>query len=250
MNNKKSFDYFWEYDILPAIQKCEADVSDEFKSKTNFTKETLDVYKAKLSDIYNRKREWLKREYLVNSSNPVLDFHKLSAVMCRSIIGVKLFSFNLRKAEELFASIHSKNSMAREDKIRWQIDNVYVNYKLAFLVAQGIAFEDLRFWTTEKIKVAEKQESQELCIYKRLLETLNRNGKLSEYDVSNNHDNFIDSNIISLMKSDCLKRDFDYLQFASQMFQWQEYTKQQLLIQIYSENKHPPAKRVVFHMRA
>ena len=45
--------------------------------------------------------------------------------------------------------------------------------------------------------------------------------------------------IVSLMKNDILMRDFDYLAYATIMFQWQEYTKQLILTHILSnpENK-------------
>ena len=37
------------------------------------------------------------------------------------------------------------------------------------------------------------------------------------------------------MKNDYLRRDFDYLQFAISMFQWQQYTKKQHLYDILKQ---------------
>lgn len=249
MNNGTSaFDEIWDKIILPSIRKCLDELDIQFKSKARVSGCNLTKYKKSLEDIYKRKREWLKVEYLPNEDDPILDFHKLSSIMCRSIIGVKHFTYDIKLAEEFFEQISNDENISQSEKVKWQIDNVYVNYKLAFLVAEGIVYVDLLFWAQERINDLLCQYNQEdidsnkdnvsikLKVYEEFIELLNtKQQRLYSYEVSDSHDNFTTSSIIALMKNDYLRRDFDYLQFAISMFQWQQYTKKQHLYDILKQ---------------
>ncbi len=247
-NDVSSFDSFWQKIVLKALSLCQQELDNEFAKQANFTVEDLEIYKNKLEKIYKRKREWLKSEYLPNEENPILDFHKLSSIMCRSIIGIKPFRYDIDEAEKIFAKISKDKQKSQIEKVNWQINNVYVNYKLAFLVAEGIIFIDLLFWAQKKInEIEDNYESDaieantdnvknKLQVYRKFINLLNSQQRLYSYKASNTHDNFIISAIIALMKNDYLKRDFDYLQFSLSMFQWQEYTKKQNLYDILNNN--------------
>lgn len=177
-----------------------------------------------------------------NTKDAILDFHKLSAIMCRCIIGIKPFKFDLSIAERLFAEVQKRKDYSQKDKISWQVNNVYVNYKLALLVAEGMIYIDLLYWAQCKIDDLEKQCSsvdssrkdndnckRELLIYKQIIKMLQSSCcRLCYYQESPSHDDFFTSSVIALMKNDYLERDFDYLQFSISMFQWEEYTKKQL----------------------
>lgn len=247
--DSSAYDKMWEKIILPSIQLCKEELDNDFAMQAKVTISDLELYKEKLKEIYKRKREWLKREYLPNEDNPTLDFHKLSAVMCRSIIGVKPFCYDVDIAEEIFLRVSKDVSLKHSDMVGWQIRNVYVNYKLAFLVAEGINFVDLLYWAQKKLDTIKNDYSEEdidknidncgtkIEVYNKFIDLLNNSQhRLFNYARSESHDNFIISSIVALMKNDYLKRDFDYLQFAISMFQWQEYTKKQHLYDIIEQN--------------
>lgn len=246
MSKKSSaFDNIWNKVFLRAVTLCEKEMDSEFKNKANVVFNTTNEYKNELNQLYKNKREWLKKEYLPNEKEPILDFHKLSSITCRCIIGKKPVSFDVKVAEKMFLSICSDESFNQIDEVNWQIDNVYINYKIAFLVAEGINFIDLIYWAHTKIDdIQNKYTEEEIAnnfentkdkieIYEEFILLLNKEEhRLYRYEGSSSHDNFMVSQIIALMKNDCLKRDFDYLQFAISMFQWQEYTKKQHLYDI------------------
>ena len=246
-----AFDNTWKKIILPSITKCREELDKDFAREAEACVVDLVEYKDKLEYIYKRKREWLKAEYLPNEENPILDFHKLSSIMCRCIVGIKPFSYNIDVAERFFSRIADNEEIEQCEKVAWQIDNVYVNYKLAFVVAEGMNFIDLLYWAQEKINQIKEQYSEEqiesneenvskkIDVYNEFIELLNeKQQRLYSYKTSESHDNFFTSAIIALMKNDYLKRDFDYLQFSLSMFQWQEYTKKQHLYDLLNSKQN------------
>ena len=119
---------------------------------------------------------------------------------------------------------------------------------MAFLVAEGIAYVDLLYWARVKInRINTKYSKDDICknvdciktkleVYEKFISLLVSEKKgLYRYNASKLHDDFYVSEIIALMKNDYLKRDFDYLQFAISIFQWQEYTKKQHIYEIIKE---------------
>lgn len=245
MDKKKSgFDYIWDSTIKKTIAFCYQEMDESFREQAKVSQCDYLQYKLCLRKLYHEKREWLKIKYLPHKSHPILDFHKLSAIICRCIIGNKPIAYDVSMANYLFDVLQSKKISSNE-KLNWQIANVYVNYRIAFLVAVGVAYDDLLCWVQEYINYLVKRgqelseiEDEKLLIFKLFKTKLMDDSTLFPYQKSDKHDDFESSLIISLMKNDVLMRDFDYLSFAANMFQWQEYTKLKLFIDIISDNKH------------
>lgn len=231
-NRKQPFDYFWEEIIHPSIKFCLIGIDDSTKMRLNFYCTDIKTYKKDLNKMYNKKREWLKSEYLPNEgADARLDFHKLGAILCRCVIGNKPFHLDTALADGLILEIDKQQNLDNSEKLKKKIDSVYVNYKLAFLVGAGVAYADLFYWAKEKLNHYDTN-SEEYVIYKEFLRLLDNQRQLTLYKKSNRHDDFVMSMIIALMKQDILMRDFDYLIYAASMFQWQEYTKKSILIDI------------------
>lgn len=242
---KTEFDFIWEDSVFPLIHKCDNEMDTAFKSAVSLKIRELGAYREDLKRIYRDKRNWLKKEYLPYDKNAILDFHKLSAVMCRCIIGNKPFVFDLSVAEQYLKQSHNERIKGTKGSeiLRKQIDNIYVNYKLAFLVAESIAFDDLVHWAQRQIayikndKTIVSDPDVVIAIYEQFIDKLEQLGILADYEWTNKrHDPFFESMVSCLIKTDLLKRDFDYLLFASSMFQWQEYTKYKLLTEILTTN--------------
>ena len=233
---KDEFDYIWERSVLNSIAKCQKELDKAFQEKVSLTTPCKSIYKKELSKIYHRKREWLKKTYLPNSDQAMLDFHKLSAIMCRSIIGHKFFKFDVEKAKAFLVSTHQKvntNAISAYQALTLEIDNVYVNYKLAFLVAESIAYEDLIAWSdfyADEFKKIASEKDKKSIVFSKVYEDFSKYlisdlKKLHDYPLNYKHDPLYESIVISLAKNDILQRDFDYLSFSAILYQWQEYTK-------------------------
>ena len=260
-DSKRGFDDFWNDIIRPAIKLCTKDLDPFFQTHAKLRMQTEEEYKVNIASMYKKKRNWLKREYLPEESSPFLDMHKLSSVLCRCIIGNKFFGFDVATAELLHAEKKKDNSISHKELIAWEIANIYINYRLAFSVAEGVVFDDLLFWAQNRLNddlISSKKEGKQndsstnrerkMNSYSRddlqkrrtytelFIQKLSREGKLRRYNCGLTHDDFVSSMVVALMKSDCLCRDFDYLLMSSIMFQWQEHTKTQIFSEIIDCN--------------
>ena len=209
-SEKQTFDYIWETAVYPAILFCVSEVDSNLKEKLGFEHKRFDEYKQNLSQMFNRKREWLKSKYLPDEGeNARLDFHKLSALLCRCIIGYKFFSFNKTSMDKVFDEKRNDTTTSTSEKIKWQVNNVYVNYKLAFWASIGLIYVNLISWAYKKIET--ETDADKISVYTNFLKFLEQESNLISYKKSVDHDDFCTSMIVALMKNDCLLRDFDYL---------------------------------------
>jgi hypothetical protein len=233
-NEKQTFDYIWDTSVYPAIKYCISQLDDSLKAQLDFHCENLNDYNHELGKMFIRKREWLKDKYLPEKGEDArLDFHKLSALLCRCIIGNKVFSFNKASAEKWFEKRKNDDTISIEEKMKWQIDNVYINYKLAFWASAGLIYVNLISWAYKRIE--NEKRSEVINVYTEFLKRLEQEKNLIPYKKSLEHDDFCTSMIVALMKNDLLLRDFDYLNYAASMFQWQEYTKRIIFMDILSD---------------
>lgn len=233
-----SFDDFWDFVISPSITTCQNEIDPEFLALAGVRSRNPNEFRLEVEKKYKEKRAWLKDEYLPEEKNPSLDFHKLSSILCRCLIGNKFFTYDSKQAEQLHRKQKRTTHITHTEVLAWEIDNLFINYKLAFLVGEGVAFYDLLFWAQTKINADNeilkavsdenkaKDIKQRISITEQFKDRLcDVEGGLRPYKKSKTHDDFISSVIVALMKNDCLMRDFDYLMFSAMMFQWQEYTK-------------------------
>lgn len=235
MKKNSHFNFFWEKAIYPSIKLAKQDIDNDFKEKTllNF-RDTVEYY-AELEDMYRRKREWLKQKYLPHDEGPKLDFHKLGAIICRCIIGVKPVTYSVSIAEEILETINADETISHSDKMNWVVSNLYVNYKIAFFSAVGIAYADLLYWAYKKQEDAKINGCPNEDFYFAFAKELEKQKNLSFYPKSAFHENFVNSTIIALMKEDLLCRDFNYLMFSIILYQLQENTKRIIFSDIMKE---------------
>ena len=212
-------DWIYPKVISASINAASKKIDEEFSNATGFCRYMEeDKYKQELSSIYEEKREWLKEQYFTQFDEAkLLDFHKLAAVLCRSILRLKPFAFNIELADKYMAE-HGK----RTDK-EWVINNYLVNYKVAIDVSLGFTLYDLFGKIGEK-KVDMPKPNE----YGDLLKNLSTYG-LEKYKegttpVQIEHEPFYNSQIIEIAINDTNGRDFDYLGFATNCFQLQQYS--------------------------
>ena len=211
--------YLWPKIILPAIKEALNQVDKDFYSFVDF-KEVFDEdkYVKSLSNLYEEKREWLKRIYFTDNQlgqNKLLDMHKIAAVICRCVVGYKPFSFNVNKANNY------KNNNAKNEDLHWIIDNYLINYKVAFNSALAITLLDFLDRLNDAQDNSLNIDYQEIETYftKNIFDLYEKDPQI----LPTSHECFYKSMIVDLAINDVAKRDFDYLSFAANCFQIQQY---------------------------
>ena len=127
---KADFYKTWSRVITRAISLCYKEMDEDFVEKTKVSLMDLEVYAENLYSVVKRKERWLREEYLPkhkpNKDKSSLDVHKISSIFCRSIIGCKPFSYDMSVAKKELERIHKEENISQPDKIKWEIDNIYV----------------------------------------------------------------------------------------------------------------------------
>lgn len=209
VENNGSFDFFWEHIIESVVERAHSEMDSAFIKECSVEKKDTEKYKESLMSIYKEKREWLKEVYMPHEDTPKLDFHKIGAVLCRSIIKNKPFAFDIEKAESY---VKNKFEGSTSDNTKWFVNNLYVNYKVAFYVSVGTIFLQI-----EKDLAKDDQYEK--------LNKFNQRGILYFYKGTEKHENFENSTVLALMKNDILTRKFDYLTYAIMLYQLEEYNR-------------------------
>jgi len=212
-------DALWPLIIKPTIESADKDIDPEFKDFVEVDSfVNMDDYKTKLSTLYERKRDWLKRiyfRYAQPNDETLLDMHKIAAIICRCIIGCKPFAFDVDAANKY------KDNKNKNENLDWIINNYFVNYKVAVNCAISITLFDLFD------RLGEISKSQHIIDVKNILNSINEKGfdlyQREPMLLKTNHESFYKSIIIQTAINDINKRNFDYLGMATTCFQIQQY---------------------------
>lgn len=218
----------WPKIISKSITNAEENLDKKFAKYAevkNLVSECENKYQENLCLMYENKRDWLKKIYFGNfktDEDRCLDMHKIAAIICRSIIGCKPFSFDVKKANKY------KKEKDLDDNLDWIIDNYFINYKVAVNCAFAIILYDLFDRLGEKSSIIESNDEEIV----NLIKVFSEQGfdMYTSSILKSEHETFYKSSILNLAINDSNKRDFDYLGFATICFQLQqsEIMRQQL----------------------
>lgn len=232
--------------IDPVIEDVYNHIEKEFKEKTelrNKRDEHAEQYIKKLCFVYEQKRDWLRDVYWGSKSkyskNEYVDMHKIAAVLCKALVLVKPFQFNLEKAEEEKEKHGCNYQELSDDSMKWLVNNYLCNYKVAVDVALLITFYDFIDKLHDSYKEKSIEELKE-SNYKDILLDLTKKRRLDCYEPSffiQSHAPFYDSLIYDVAMNDINNRDFDYLGFANICFQLQQYNIMKILFKYCKANK-------------
>ena len=208
------FGFIWKEWISPLIVKISEQMDPEFKRMSNFSIRDLSWIEILASKYYVEKRETIKKEYYGDdpssaSKKHMMDFHKLSAVLCRTLIEYKVYNFDTRICGQYIEDkkIDSKNT-------DWLVHNALVNFRLAFYVSVVFLYQSMLF----------RLEEENTILY----EALRDQKKLNLYTKENNgnvHESFENSLVLDLAKRDINDRSFDCFLYSTIMYQLEEYNK-------------------------
>lgn len=220
MESKSNFRYIWTEWIVPLINDIYIQSDHQFRKYCKVHIRDLDKIYNDAEKYYQHKREEVKRafygEYHKGDSETEhrMDFHKISAIICRTLIEYKVYDFD----ENLCREYVDKNITPYDTD--WVVRNALINFRLAFYSSVMFIFHAMQF---EYYKENRK-----------LFELLNKKGKLNLYGshMSSNDkvkESFENCMILDLAKRDIGNHSFDYFMYAIIMYQLEEHNKNLLL---------------------
>lgn len=212
-----SFTFIWDKVIYPIIQNAGNEIDEDFRKSCHldFAYVNMERYKYALMSFYHEKRQWLKKVYLPHEEHPLLDVHKLGAVLCRSMLAYKPFYFDFDAATQYVLHKYA-NENDEQNHIDWFVNNIYVNYKVAFYASVGMIYLDILY---------SYQDEEDSYLDLDAFEYFKNKQMLSFYTKSERHDGFENSCILALQKNDVLGRNFDYLTYAIVLFQLEQFNR-------------------------
>lgn len=214
----QDFDFIWDNWIVPLINKLPNQMDAEFKDKTGFSIRDLEPIKVAASKYFVDKRDSVKKEYYGNYPSVVLDkhlmdFHKLSAVLCRTMIENKVYTYDVNLCIQY---IENKNISSKDTD--WLVHNALINFRLAFYSSIVLLYQSMLF----RLEPSEKELYEKLKAQKKLnLYTTISAGKT--------HESFENSLVLDLAKRDINNRSFDCFLYSTIMYQLEEYNKMLLV---------------------
>lgn len=234
------FDYIWNMAVQDVSEIVLKDVDQDFARACGLQCRPFPEWRAEVHDEYQHLREQLKEICYGPSAarNPedLLDGRKIAAVLCAALIARKGFQFDIEKALEFTTA---KKRSLQNDPVRfnrWAINNVYVNYKMAYfaslqlvyltlmrdlLVAAGLD-ENSEYTHAQKRLTPEQEKSRRLAVL------LNQEKHLCPYPPPPRGDSFDVNIIIGLARTDMSVMDLDMFLFAMQLYQIEEHTRDHL----------------------
>lgn len=206
-----NFEFIWEKWIVPTVEKVFAQIDENFKTKCNARILHCSEIKPKAEKYFQERRAQLKDDYYGQDGDKEneehrMDFHKLSAIICRTMVEYKTVTFDLEKCEQYSLEIDPHDT-------NWLIRNSLINYRIAFLSSVVFLYNAMLFKYQDEAQINQKLRDQR---------------KLILYDSAQDiglHESFENYMVLDLAKRDINNRSFDYFMYAANMFQLEEYNR-------------------------
>ncbi len=221
MEEISNFRYIWVEWITPLINDLYNQTDGLFRESCSFRIRNLEGIYSNAEKYYQHKREEVKRTFYGkyhkgdSEIEHRMDFHKISAILCRTLIEYKVYDFD----EKLCQDYIDKNIDTYNTD--WVVRNALINFRLAFYGSIVFMFHAMQFEYSKdgNIKLFKSLEQKgKLDLYETC--TLN-NGKVKE--------SFENCIILDLAKRDIGNHSFDYFMYAIIMYQLEEHNKNLLL---------------------
>lgn len=196
---KADYHVIYEQFVEPTISICLAEIDDDnFKKQFSPTRLGSEEYEKKYAKKFRECRRNLKDLFYGDDEHHFLNPPKLAAVLCRTIIECKPIKFSNTSSID-------ESLIGKKDYI-WLANNLFVNYKVAFLSSISLIYAQI---------LAEKEPNINSDFIKH--------GNLAKYGLYDGN-SFQTNMIVNLARNALMGKEFDDLMFALMMFQWHEYT--------------------------
>lgn len=209
-----NFQFIWQKWVMPLADDLLEQVDNDFYENTKLKKRNMDELLVAAEKYFKKKRKELKIEfYGYGYENKLhrMDFHKLSSILCRTLLQYKVFDFDIIECEKIAESKDGKD-------IDWLVKNALINFRLAFYTSVVFLYQSMLF---------EYDNDENLEVF----EKLKKKGCLDLYERHNKnilngvHESFENSVVLDLAKRDINNKSFDFLMYATIMYQLEEYNK-------------------------
>lgn len=215
--NCDNFQFILEAWIYPLIDDLYDKMDKDFIKECNVEKRDYRSYYPQMYSYYHNKRTLLKinyygKDYKENPSVPHrMDVHKLSAIICRTMIEYKMIDFDVNSCYK-----YIEDNKIPKDNTQWLIDNALINFKIAFYASVVFLYQYMLF------HYGESKEKNDILIHDKLIESKKLNLYFEKHNV-NQHESFINCMILDIAKRDLGDRSFDYFMYSIIMYQLEEY---------------------------
>lgn len=223
MKKITNFQFIWKEWIMPLAEDLLKEVDTDFCQKTYLKKRDMEELFVPAEKYFKKKRKELKIVFYGNGYKDKvhrMDFHKLSAVLCRTLIQYKVFDFDITECEKIAESKDEKD-------IDWLVKNALINFRLAFYASVVFLYQSMLFEYDDDEKGNDNDNNENKKVFKKLKEK----ECLDLYENHNKnfsngvHESFENSVVLDLSKRDINNKSFDFLMYATIMYQLEEYNK-------------------------
>lgn len=204
-----NFQYIWQKWVTPLVTKIYNDMD---KAYSHFVgAEICDLAKVEnlASKFFQSRRSKLKVEYYGNKEANLeehrLDFCKLGAVLCRTLIEFKVIKFDLLKCDQYQQKIDRKNT-------DWLVKNALVNHRVAFYASIVFLYQSMLFRYKNEDFAKKLRKAKKLDLY-------------SNYSKAVEHESFENHIVLNMAKRDLENKSFDYLDHSAILLGLEEYNK-------------------------
>ena len=217
MEKISNFQYIWDEWVKPLVDDLYEQLDEEFKTYCNVQIRDLSGICPKAEKYYQKKREEVKKafygEYHKGDSETEhrMDFHKIGAILCRTLIEYKVYSFDTNKCKEYV------DDNIDEYNTNWVVKNALINFRLAFYVSVVFLYQSKLF----------EYESTDTDFYNKLADAENLD--LYEPSIDSKEktvkESFENCMVLDLAKRDIGNQSFDYLMYAIVLYQLEQHNK-------------------------
>lgn len=209
-----SFHFIWQEWIVPLTEDMLNQADTEFIKRAGLKIRDMNELFGVAKNYFEKKKTDLKIEFYgqdYESQEHLMDFHKLGALLCRTLIQYKVFDFDISECENMVLEKDKKD-------ISWLVKNALINFRVAFYTSVVFVYQSMLF----------KYDNEE---NHQLFEKLKKNRCFNLYEthqsksVNSVHESFENSIVLDLAKRDINDKSFDFLLFATIMYQLEEYNK-------------------------
>lgn len=237
----KPFDQIWKKVIFPVLEAVQTECDPSFVEQCHLVPASLSTWKNEVYGEYLCLRDQLKNICYGPSNHhgaeELLDGRKIAAVLCSALIRKKCFAFDSAAAQEATnKKIKELVSTSCNDSVQfnlWAVNNIYVNYKLAYYASLQMVFLTLMHDLLSVVK--REKRADDPSDAKRLIGMLNERGHLFSYPTPAKGDGFDVNVIIGLARTDISGNELDTFLFAMQLYQIEAHTIDKLQQQISDE---------------
>lgn len=202
--NKPDYEDIYNNVVLKTIKTCIDEMDDSFKLQYKVSEIPQQDFYKNYSKAFRQNRRNLKDFFYGENAHHFLNPFKISAILCHTLIECKSIKFGIN----FTADIVKKH----QDNI-WLADNVFVNFKIAFLSSVGLIYNLV---LSDLVKVIKDKDTRQKC-------ELVTSGKLLDYGLYDEC-SFQANVIVHIARNALMGKEFDDLWFALMMFQWYEYS--------------------------